>query len=359
MSFFKDFKEDLSQAVNELLPGEDLAEPGDEQDVVVNTLEEEIDVQSELSKLDGLLEKVSRDANEPAKRSEENVIPERTEAPAQNVEEFASRQPEREAGTETPISVSGGQPEETAVSQETEPKAPELSIMAQLSEPRPEPQTETNGEHVVEEAAQRTEDRIPNSGNELSAEAVENKVEETAQEENKMSDITVDTTVQEAPQTFAKSAEATDEITVITESTTIKGDMSSTGSFDVRGTINGNIECNGKLQVTGTLRGNSRSTEFFADAAKVEGEVISSGTVKIGLGSVIIGNITATSAVIAGAIKGDIDVQGPVVVDTSAVVMGNIKSRSVQINNGAVIEGFCSQSYAEIDVESLFGDTKE
>ena len=80
--------------------------------------------------------------------------------------------------------------------------------------------------------------------------------------------------------------------------------------------------------------------------------------VKIGLGSVIIGNITASSAVIAGAIKGDIDVQGPVVVDTSAVVMGNIKSRSVQINNGAVIEGFCSQCYADIDVESLFGENK-
>ena len=73
------------------------------------------------------------------------------------------------------------------------------------------------------------------------------------------------------------------------------------------------------------------------------------------IGSVIIGNITAASAVIAGAVKGDIDVQGPVIVDTSAVVMGNIKSRSVQINNGAVIEGFCSQCYADIDVQGLFG----
>jgi cytoskeletal protein CcmA (bactofilin family) len=88
----------------------------------------------------------------------------------------------------------------------------------------------------------------------------------------------------------------------------------------------------------------------------VEGEVVSSGTVKVGLGSVIMGNITATSAVIAGAVKGDIDVQGPVVVDTSAVIMGNIKSRSVQINNGAVIEGFCSQCYSDVDVESLFNN---
>ena len=104
----------------------------------------------------------------------------------------------------------------------------------------------------------------------------------------------------------------------------------------------------------GPVGGNSASSECFADAAHSAGEVVSSGTVKIGLGSVIIGNISATSAVIAGAVKGDIDVQGPVVVDTSAVIMGNIKSRSVQINNGAVIEGFCSQCYSDVDVESLF-----
>ena len=145
-----------------------------------------------------------------------------------------------------------------------------------------------------------------------------------------------------------------DETTVITEGTSINGDINAEGSIDIRGRIGGNVTCNGKLVITGILEGNSNSSEFFADAAKIEGEVNSTGTVKIGIGSVVIGNITASSAVIAGAIKGDIDVQGPVVVDTSAVVMGNIKSRSVQINNGAVIEGFCSQCYSDVDVESLF-----
>ena len=87
------------------------------------------------------------------------------------------------------------------------------------------------------------------------------------------------------------------------------GDIASDGSFDIQGTINGNVTCNGKLVVTGTINGNSAASEFFADVAKVEGEVVSSGTVKIGAGSVIIGNIAAASAVIAGAIKGDIDVQ--------------------------------------------------
>ncbi len=147
---------------------------------------------------------------------------------------------------------------------------------------------------------------------------------------------------------------AVDETSIITSGTVLTGDLSSNGHFDIQGTINGNVSCLGKVVVTGTINGNTEASEFFADASKIAGEVTCTGTVKVGAGSVIIGNITSTSAVIAGAVKGDIDVKGPVVVDTSAVVMGNIKSRSVQINNGAVIEGFCSQAYADIDMNELF-----
>ncbi len=79
----------------------------------------------------------------------------------------------------------------------------------------------------------------------------------------------------------------------------------------------------------------------------------------MGQSTVIIGNVFATSAVIAGAIKGDIDVRGPVILDASAIVMGNIKSKSVQINNGAVIEGMCSQCYAEVNPTSFFDELKK
>lgn len=151
---------------------------------------------------------------------------------------------------------------------------------------------------------------------------------------------------------------ASDETTIITAGTVIRGDIESIGSLDISGQISGDVKCRGKLTVSGdgaAVVGNSSAEEVFVDSAHVQGEIVSNGTVKIGLGSVIVGNVSANSAVIAGAIKGDIDVHGPVVVDTSAVVVGNIKSRSVQINNGAVIEGFCSQAYAEIDVDGLFG----
>ena len=149
-----------------------------------------------------------------------------------------------------------------------------------------------------------------------------------------------------------------DETAVITQGMAVTGDIISEGSIDVIGTINGNIDILGKLNITGTITGNSKASEIFADGAKINGEISCDGSVKIGQSSVIIGNITATSAVIAGAVKGDIDVKGPVILDTSAIVMGNIKSKSVQINNGAVIEGMCSQCYAEINPTSFFEDLK-
>ena len=150
----------------------------------------------------------------------------------------------------------------------------------------------------------------------------------------------------------------TDETAVITAGMKVRGDIDSTGSLEVLGEVTGNITVNGKLNVLGTIDGDSKAEEVYCEGTNITGEVNSRGSVKIGQSSVIIGNIFATSAVIAGAVKGDIDVHGPVVLDTSAIVMGNIKSKSVQINNGAVIEGVCSQCYAVVSPTSFFDELK-
>ncbi|MCR5097545.1 MAG: polymer-forming cytoskeletal protein [Lachnospiraceae bacterium] len=277
MGFFKEFKEDLSEAVDELIPGGDYSDEAE--DDVDLAVEQSIDVDSELSKLDGLLEQAT-------KKAEADEARESAAAKVTSSADFVAEKEKTKAAT-----VSKKKTEEI-------------------------------------------------------------KMEETLKNTN---DVVMESAPAPAPAPAAGSmAPASDENAVITSGMKITGDLESTGSIDVEGIINGNVRCNGKLTVTGTIVGNSISSEFFADSAKIEGEVNTTGTVKIGVGSVVIGNITATSAVIAGAVKGDIDVQGPVVVDTSAVVMGNIKSRSVQINNGAVIEGFCSQAYAEVDVASVF-----
>lgn len=268
MGFLKDFKDDFSQAVNELMPSEDnLKTTGIlEDDVEVNTLEGDIDMAAELSKIDDLLEKVASQVDAKSEKTEEKKVEEKKDVKKDIKPEVKAKE---------------------------EPKTQEEKVM----------------------------------------------VENTTPIKKELSP-------------------ASDEVSVITKGMIIKGDILTNGSLDIQGEVYGNVDCSGKLVVTGTVKGNSSAAEIFADAARIEGEVASTGTIKIGLGSVIIGNVSSTSAVIAGAIKGDIDVQGPVVADTSAVVKGNIKSRSVQINNGAVIDGFCSQTYADVDMDKLFG-TKE
>ena len=139
-----------------------------------------------------------------------------------------------------------------------------------------------------------------------------------------------------------------DEIAVITKSTIVEGDILANGSLEVQGAVYGNINCRGRLVITGTVKGNINAAEIYTDMARVKGEIACIGAVRIGQGSVTIGNIASKSAVIAGAIRGDIDVLGPVVVDKTAVVKGNIKARYVQINNGAQIDGLCSQAYADV-----------
>ncbi len=323
MGFFSDLKDDLSQAVNELMPEEELeaalaAQAGtediasaenvvqDETPMAEDTLES-VDLSSMLDKLE---EPVQETVVEPETVVElepvvEPVI-EPAEMPAMEIE------PESESVVED---IMDTVPEPEAVAEEL----PEETITEEETAVLPE----------TEAAPEEDNQTIQNSGG----------------EEKKMEVQT--------------NRVAVDETAVVTEGMTITGDIVSEGSMELIGTVNGNLDILGKLNITGTVQGNSKAAEIYAEGAKITGEVNSQGSVKIGQSSVVIGNITATSAVVAGAVKGDIDVHGPVILDTTAIVMGNIKSKSVQINNGAVIEGMCSQCYADVNPTSFFEEFKK
>ena len=191
----------------------------------------------------------------------------------------------------------------------------------------------------------------------LSEEQKIEKVPEELQEVQltRIQDYEVGKGVEEEMETGPVRA-AVNETSVITEAMKITGDIVTKGSVNLLGDLNGNIDALGKLSIAGRINGNSKASEVYAEGAKIIGEIISEGAVKIGVSSVVTGNITAASAVIAGAVKGDIDVHGPVILDASAIVMGNIKSRSVQINNGAVVEGMCSQCYADVNPITFFDE---
>lgn len=279
MGFFSDLKDDLSQAVNELLPEEEQ-----------NTAEENPD-ENAIS-LDEMLQNI--DAVE-----------------LSEMEEKAAEATVEEADEDDVIAA----------------------IMEELDDPAEEEKSDDMDIESMLENVLSSND-VPEETNERESKGVEKEMDSNA------------------------SRTVSDETAVITAGMTITGDIESEGSVDIIGCVNGNIDVLGKLNVTGHINGNSKAAEIYAEGAKINGEVISEGAVKIGASSVVIGDIIATSAAIAGAVKGDIDVKGPVILDASAIVMGNIKSKSVQINNGAVIEGMCSQCYADVSPTSFFEDYK-
>ena len=340
MGFFSDLKEDLNQAVNELLPdGEKEAQ------------------------------KVSAEENETLQQLEE------LESMLQNIDEIQAQQVARAA--------------EAAQQQMAEPvaeEAPAESVaetFAKLEKDIPEEAPKAAEQSAVKKEEKETPTEMPMKAPEVPAETVKEErlqifVEETVAPAKKESIWRQEETVvrkpegdravmgQEQPTDMGlkaidkswvldlKSMEEMDETAVITAGMRVKGDILSNGSADIFGEVFGNVQVKGRLNVTGKIAGNSKGAEILADSAKVNGDLISDGGVKIGVGTVVVGNVEATEAVIAGAVKGTIDVKGPVMIAETAVVLGNIKAKSIQINNGARIEGMCVLCYAEQSAARFF-----
>lgn len=304
MGFFKDLKEDLSLAVSEFA-GEGIEEN-----------EDDIDVFAAAEEAMGL-EHVEEADDEYKSGDEEPEI-------------------EESIGSFLDQVAANAEESENRYSDENESKVPELKI------PETKPATEELN---------------------FAAKAAMAKAMVTATyEEKKREESTYRETVRQVQEEAARQAKeeaipkVTDELAVVTANMTVKGDMSSTGSMDVMGAVYGNVKVLGELNISGVINGNCEASNIVATNCDVIGDLVSSGPIKIGSNAIVRGNIFATSAVISGAVKGDIDVHGPVILDSTAIIMGNIKSKAVQINNGAAIEGMCSQCYAEVSPAAFFRD---
>ena len=213
----------------------------------------------------------------------------------------------------------------------------------------PEEPTEEVPELVVENSeTEENEIAVAAEPEEVIEEPVEDYEEEDVMNEEAMEEASIDNTPVEEVEDDAQ------EVTVITKGTTINGGIKSDTSLVVKGTIEGDVECEGKLTITGKVAGNTIASEIYVNTPRLEGDINSRGIVKIDVGTVVIGSISCTSVLVAGAVKGNIEVNGPVIVDSTAVVKGDIKAKSIQINSGAVIDGHCSLAYADVDLDSFF-----
>lgn len=355
MSFFKDFKEDLSQAVNELMPEDETIKEGP---AAATEAAEDSPTKSEdysdlFATFDGAGEQEATATEEPAQEYEEVV-----EEVVEEVEVDDDYDGEEEEVIEEVIFVDeDGNPIEDV---------PEDAVIEEVEEETYEQPEEVVEEEPVEEVeeyeAPQTEDTVEEMSYD---EAMSSLSAMTEPEPEPVFDNGPINTVQtpifepdpisEPINTIWNEPKKSTSGSII-EGMTVNGNISCAGSLEVHGVVNGNLDVLGKLSITGKLEGDSKADEIFINGAKVTGELLSNSSVKVAQGSVIRGNIKAAAAVLAGAIKGDIDVQGPVILDATAVIVGNIKSKSIQINNGAIVEGSCSQSYSDVAASKFFED---
>lgn len=292
MSFFKELKEDIVQSVNEL--GESLEESVVDTDIEKSeTLEQEVQEEMDsLLKDEGLLLDVPAEDEVPA------VEPLEADAADEELQEEELQEDVSDSGYAEP-----------AAEEETDPL--EMLEEQQLNE-------------VEQEVSDKMDENLTNV----------------------------------MPDMEDKSGDAelynSEETTVITKGTTISGGIKSDTSLIVKGVIEGDVECQGKLTVTGRVAGNSTASEIYVNTPRMNGNLVSKGSVKVDVGTIVIGNISGASVVVAGAVKGDIDVNGPIILDSTAVVQGSIIGKSIQINSGAVVDGMCSLQYADVDLDSFF-----
>ena len=270
--------------------------------------------------------------------SERNAEPEHSIEPEQSIVQSVA--PEQVSEPEHSI-----EPEQTA-----EPLADAEPLQDIISEQMAVPQQATEAERIaipnqITEAQQITEfDQVAVPEKEI---AIDSAVATKADKPKKI--------FQKPKMRLEANAVPTSkEICIIQKELHIEGNITTSGNMEIYGTIEGDINVAGKLTIHGKVEGVAQANEIFIDNARYQGMLLATNTVKVGPSAVILGDITGKSAVIAGAIKGDIDVYGPVVVDSKAVIKGNIKSETIQINNGAIIDGNCVQCYGTKNAQSFF-----
>ena len=109
---------------------------------------------------------------------------------------------------------------------------------------------------------------------------------------------------------------------------------SSTSTGDMNGFIGKGMKAEGKLSFEGVVR----------IEGVFKGEVTSAGTLIVGEGGQLEGNITVDTAIISGEVKGLINAKTRVELNAPAKVYGDIKTPNLIICEGVLFEGNCIMS---------------
>ena len=102
--------------------------------------------------------------------------------------------------------------------------------------------------------------------------------------------------------------------------------MNGTGSKNV---LSSDVEINGTLKFAGEL----------TFEGKLEGDIVSDGTLQLGDSTVINGNVNVNSVVVRGKVNGNITAKDKIEIKAKAELFGDIKASKLAIEEGVTFVG--------------------
>lgn len=112
------------------------------------------------------------------------------------------------------------------------------------------------------------------------------------------------------------SAQKIPNLNMISEETIVKGTINSKSDIRIAGTVEGEIICKGKV--------------IISSPAQIEG------------------NISSLDADIAGKVRGVIKITGKVILRQTAQLHGDVITKSLVIEEGALLNGSCRMSREDV-----------
>ncbi|NLA52444.1 MAG: polymer-forming cytoskeletal protein [Alcaligenaceae bacterium] len=126
---------------------------------------------------------------------------------------------------------------------------------------------------------------------------------------------------------------------LISESTKIEGDITTDSNLVFAGEIKGNIESKNNIIVSGKVYGNINCKDVEINEAVIEGNITVQESVKILEGSIIVGDVSANTAVVNGNIAGNVKIKNDIKIYKNAYIIGDITASTMYVEDGAVIKG--------------------
>lgn len=127
--------------------------------------------------------------------------------------------------------------------------------------------------------------------------------------------------------------------TVVSENTSLTGEINSENNVKMLGTMKGNITTSGDVKICGKMIGDIKGANVELISCSVQGNITATASVKMTGNSVLIGDIQAENLTINGRMKGNATLRNLFKGEQNALVIGNVIAAVSSVEKGAKIQG--------------------